>query len=260
VATGEELGFPRQETWINTADGGRVHAWYFPGRRATNGPVFLVCHGNGGNVSHRLDLYDALLRLDSAVLAFDYRGYGRSPGRPSESRAISDAEAAHAWLEERGFPPRRIVAHGESLGGGVAAALALRRSVGGLVLQSTFTSVPDLGAELFPWLPVRTLGRIRFDIRGKLPAIQVPVLVLHSRIDSVVPFHHGESNYATANEPKRFQELQGDHNDGLSVDREAFSAGIRQLLSLLAAAEKKVAPAAGDPPNAAHVEAPDSPP
>jgi fermentation-respiration switch protein FrsA (DUF1100 family) len=255
-ATGEELGFPRQEAWFDTADGGRVHAWYFPGARGTNGPVFLVCHGNGGNISHRLALYDALLRLDSAVLAFDYRGYGRSPGRPSESRAILDAEAAHAWLEEHGFPPHRIIAHGESLGGGVATELALRRQVGGLILQSTFTSVPDLGAEVFPWLPVRTLGRIRFDIRAKLPAVQVPVLVLHSRIDSVIPFHHGESNFAAAHEPKRFQELQGDHNDGLSVDHAAFSDGVRQLLAMMEVKEKKVARAAGDPPNAAHAKAP----
>jgi len=233
-ATGHELGFPRDEAWFDTTDGVRLHAWYFPGHADSNGPVFLLCHGNGGNISHRLDQYDALLRFGVAVLAFDYRGYGQSEGAVSEEGTYRDAEAAHDWLRQRGFQPERIIVHGESLGGGVAAELALRRPVGGLVLQSTFTSIPDLGAEYFPWLPVRTLGTIRYDTRSKLSRINVPVLVLHSRGDTIIPFAHGERLAAAAGNPQALRELAGDHNDALEVDRDAFNRAIAGFLKQVA--------------------------
>ncbi len=232
-ASGEEIGFPKEDVWLTTADGVRLHAWYYPGKAGTNGLAFLLCHGNGGNLSHRLDQYEALLRLGVAVLAFDYRGYGLSHGSPSEAGLYRDAEAAHDWLRARGYSGEQLVAHGESLGGGVAAELALRRPVGGLVLQSTFTSVPDLGSEIFPWLPVRTLGRIKLATSDKLPRIHFPVLVLHSRADSIIPFHHGERNFAAANTPKLIYELTGDHNDGLLVDRDAFSRGVGDFIQLI---------------------------
>jgi uncharacterized protein len=232
-ASGEEIGFPKEDVWLTTSDGVRLHAWFYSGNAGTNGLAFLLCHGNGGNISHRLDQYDALLRLGVAVLAFDYRGYGLSDGSAGEAGVLRDAEAAYDWLRARGYSAEKIIAHGESLGGGVAAELALRRPVGGLVLQSTFTSMPDLGSEFFPWLPVRTLGRIKLATREKLPRIHVPVLVLHSRADTIIPFHHGERNFAAANEPKLFHELNGDHNDGLVVDRDAFSRGVGELIHLL---------------------------
>lgn len=229
-ATGTETGFPKEDVWITTSDGVRLHAWYYPGKPAANGIVFLLCHGNGGNISHRLDQYDILLRLNAAVLAFDYRGYGQSEGSPSEDGTYRDAEAAFDWLTNHGYAPDRIIVLGESLGGGVAAELALRRPVGALVLQSTFTSVPDLGAELFPWLPVRTLGTIRYDTLSKLDRIRVPVLVLHSREDRIIPFAHGERLAAAAQEPKWLRELGGDHNDTLLVDRDAFSRAIEEFV------------------------------
>ena len=118
----------------------------------------LFCHGNGGNISHRLDTCAALLATGVSVFVFDYRGYGRSAGRPGEEGTYRDAQAAYQWLRQKGFAGTNIMAFGESLGGGVAAELAVREPLGGLVLQSTFTSIPDIGAELFPWLPVRLAG------------------------------------------------------------------------------------------------------
>lgn len=233
-AIGTETGFPREDVWLTTADGVRLHAWYFPGRHDINGFGFLLCHGNGGNISHRLDQYDALLRLGVAVLAFDYRGFGQSAGTPSEEGTYRDSEAAYDWLKTRGFPSKRIVAHGESLGGGVVVELARRRQVGGFILQSTFTSVTDLGTELFPWLPVRTLGTIRYDTLRKLPGINTPLLVVHSRGDSIIPFAHAERNYRAADEPKFLRELQGDHNDAMEVDREAFSRAVAEFMGVVA--------------------------
>jgi hypothetical protein len=164
----------------------------------------------------------ALLKTGAAVLVFDYRGYGKSGGRPQEEGTYRDAQTAYGWLRRQGFAADSIIAFGESLGGGVAAELALREPVGGLVLESTFTSIPDIGAELFPWLPVRWISSIKYDTRSKLPRLRVPVLVLHSRADSLIRFRHAEQNFAAANEPKTFRELRGNHNDPV-YDEPAFA-------------------------------------
>lgn len=230
AAGGDALGVPFEEVWLTTADGVRLNAWFFP--TSPGEPVVLVCHGNGGNISHRLDLYAALLDLNLNVLAFDYRGYGRSEGRPTEAGTYADAEAAYRWLEGRGFAATNILALGESLGGGVATELAARRRLGGLMLQSTFTSVPDIGAEFFPWLPVRTLGTISYDNRAKLPGLKLPVLVMHGREDTIIPFAHGERLFAAANEPRLFRELRGDHNDTLQAGRREFTEAVREFLNL----------------------------
>jgi uncharacterized protein len=233
VATGRELPTPLEEASFAAADGVRLHAWFFAA--PTNSPrarwAILLCHGNGGNISHRLSLYRALIELGVNVLAFDYRGYGRSEGRPDEEGTYRDAVAACRWLNQKGFSPDRIIAYGESLGGGVAAELARRESIGGLVLQSTFTSIPSLGSELYPWLPVRWISSIRYDTQRKLPAIKCPVLVLHSRADRMIGFHHAEANFAAAHSPKMFQEVSGDHNEVLEANRPQFLNALETYLT-----------------------------
>ena len=235
-ATGSELGRPFEDVRFRASDGVELNGWFFPAN--TNSPraelAVLHCHGNGGNISHRLDTCAALLGTGVSVFLFDYRGYGRSQGRPGEEGTYRDAEAAYQWLVQRGFAGTNIVAFGESLGGGVAAELAVHEPLGGLVLQSTFTSIPDIGSELFPWLPVRWLATISYDTRSKLPRLRIPVLVMHSRADEIVPFHHGERNFAAANDPKLFWELHGDHNGALGNARH-FIAGVEQFLGLVEA-------------------------
>lgn len=215
AATGLELGRPMEEVWVTTSDDVRLHGWYFPAAEvaAHHHRVWLLLHGNAGNISHRLLHADLLLQTGAGAFLIDYRGYGRSQGRPSETGTYLDAEAAYDWLRERGYTPENILVVGESLGGGVASELALRREIGGLVLLSSFTSVPDLGAELFPWLPVRWLGSIQYDTQSRLPDLSTPVLIVHGRQDSLVRFHHAEANYRAAREPKRLVSLRGDHND-----------------------------------------------
>jgi fermentation-respiration switch protein FrsA (DUF1100 family) len=227
------LGVPFESVEIGAADGPRLSAWFFPA--PTNSPrqdlAVLVCHGNGGNISHRLELYRLLLDVGINVFAFDYRGYGRSEGKPSEEGTIRDAQAAHVWLVRRGFAPGRIVGFGESLGGGVVTQLGRREPLGGLVLQSTFTSTPDIGAELFPFLPVRWLARIRYDTCKTLPEIHCPVLILHSRTDDLIPFHHAERNLAAANAPKRLVEIEGGHNDPIDANRARFLDAVRGFIA-----------------------------
>jgi pimeloyl-ACP methyl ester carboxylesterase len=227
----EELGRPFEDVRIRTPDGFSLHAWFFPSDTEPDGNAvaILFCHGNGGNISHRLAFYDVMLETGAAVFTFDYRGYGQSDGRPGEAGTYTDAEAALDWLVNRGYPATNIIVFGESLGGAIASEIASRRSVGGLVLQSTFTSIPDVGAELFWWLPVRALSTIEYDTRKKLPTIQVPVVVMHSRDDALIRYTHAERNFDAANEPKWLVELKGDHNDSLT-DRRAFKAGVQRLV------------------------------
>jgi len=214
-ATGEELGRPFENVFFKTGDGIKLNGWFYPA--ATNSAraqlAILNCHGNGGNISHRLGLYRALLELGVNVFSFDYRGYGASQGKPGEEGTYLDAQAAYLWLRQKGFAEKNIVVYGESLGGGIASELCLREETGGLILQSTFTSVPDVGVEWYPWLPVRRLGTIRYDTRSKLPRLKIPVLVMHSRDDGLIGFRHSQENFAAANEPKFFCELRGRHND-----------------------------------------------
>ena len=234
TATGAELSRPFEDVSFKASDGIALNGWFYPA--STNSHrrhlAVLVCHGNAGNISHRLDVCGALLSTGVNVFVFDYRGYGQSQGRPSEEGTYRDAQAAYEWLRQKGFAGTNIIAFGESLGGGIAAELAVREPVGGLVLQSTFTSIPDMGAELFPWLPVRWLGKIHYDTRSKLPRLHLPVLVMHSPADELVRFHHGKANYAAANEPKVFWELRGDHNNPLA-DPQSFIAGMEKFLSLI---------------------------
>jgi pimeloyl-ACP methyl ester carboxylesterase len=229
-ASGAELMRPYDDVHFPTADGMELNGWFYPADAGSQrgGLVFLVCHGNAGNISHRLGLFQALLRTGPAVFGFDYRGYGRSGGRAGEEGTYLDAQAAHAWLRRKGFAARNILAYGESLGGGVGSELCLREPTGGLILQSTFTRMPDIGAELFPWLPVRRWATIHYNTVDKLPRVKVPVLILHSRADDLVGFQHAERNYA-ARAPKFLRELEGGHNDP-AWESKGFQAALEEFL------------------------------
>jgi uncharacterized protein len=234
LTAGAELGRPFEDVYFETNDGVKLNGWLFPAE--TNSPrarlAVLFCHGNAGNIGHRLDACAALLETGVNVFVFDYRGFGRSEGRPTEEGTYCDARAAYRWLQARGISGRNIIAFGESLGGGVVSELTLREPLGGLVLESAFTSIPDIGAEVFPWLPVRRLAKIKYDTLAKLPRIEIPVLVMHSRADELIRFRHAERNFAAANEPKLLWELKGDHNHPLT-DRARFIEGMERFLQMV---------------------------
>lgn len=213
----------------------RLHGWFFPAKAKSprDQIAVLICHGNGGNISHRLNTTEVLLGLGLNVFIFDYRGYGLSTGTPSEDGTYDDAQSAYQWLKQKGFADRNIIALGESLGGGIASELAVREKLGGLILQSTFTCMPDIGSEVFPWLPVRWICSIRYDTCKKLPKIRIPLCIMHSRSDRLIGFHHAEKNFALANEPKLFCELKGDHNNTVDIGRGEFITGVEKLLALI---------------------------
>jgi fermentation-respiration switch protein FrsA (DUF1100 family) len=232
VCSGDALGCPWEDVQFIASDGTRLDGWFFPAQPNSSAGerVFLVCHGNGGNISHRLDLYALLLRTGASVFAFDYRGYGRSAGRPSEKGTYLDGQAALQWLLTRGFKREQIFLYGESLGGGIAAELALNGPVGGLILVSSFMSVPALGQELFRWLPVRWIGTIHYDTLRKLSRIRAPLMIMHSPIDTMIGFHHAQRNFAAANEPKMLWEIDGDHNDSLELGANKRLKGLNEFL------------------------------
>jgi hypothetical protein len=224
------LGLPFEDLRLTAADGVSIHAWFVPLKEGS--PVALFCHGNAGNISGRLDKLLVLRRAGAAALFFDYRGYGRSSGRPDEQGTYQDAEAAYLWLTQvRGVPPGSIFIHGESLGGAVALELALRRKAAGLVLESTFTSVVEMCRHVFPFLPAGLLVRFRYDTLSKIPRLPCPLLLMHGPADDLVPFSMGRSLFAAAPEPKTFVELRGGHNDGFLESGPAYERAIAGFIS-----------------------------
>jgi hypothetical protein len=232
-ASGAELGRPFEDVYFATYDSIRLNGWFFPADKGSprSHLSILLLHGNAGNICHRLDYCRAWLEFGVNVLVFDYRGYGLSQGRPGEEGTYLDAQAAYHWLRRKGFAPENIIALGKSLGGGIASELALRESLGGLILQNTFTSIADLGAELFPWLPVRWLNRIKYNTLGKLPQIKIPLLVAHSRDDEMIGFRHAERNFAAANDPKMFLEILGSHTGTLEAGRAQYLAALEKFFA-----------------------------
>ncbi len=218
-----------QELRLLCSDGITIHGWFIPAGKPRATVLFL--HGNAGNISHRAEKILLLRGLDLNVCIVDYHGYGQSEGTPSEKATYLDAEAAYDWLtNQQGIAPKQLLVWGESLGGGVATYLALERPVGGLVLESTYTSLPDVGRAVFPFLPTKLLMETRYDSLGRMRRIRVPVLSLHSPHDEVVPYRLGKRLFQAANEPKTFVDLKGDHNGGFLLSGDVYTNGIRAYL------------------------------
>ena len=224
-ATPGDAGLEYEDVAITTADGVTLHGWHIPAA-ASRGTV-LFFHGNAGNISHRLDSIALFHRLGLDVLIPEYRGYGQSEGRPSEAGTYRDAEAAWKWLTQaRGVPPDRIAVFGRSLGGSIAAWLAAEHTPAGLMVESSFVSVPELAAGLYPFLPARLLSRFSYDTAAYLGRRVCPVLVVHSRHDEIIPFEHGQRLFEAAREPRQFLEILGSHNDGFLMSGQLYRDGV----------------------------------
>lgn len=210
--TPDDLGLPWRALRLQASDGVRLAAWYIEAPMP-DAPAVLFLHGNAGDMSHRLERLHALHRLGAAVLTLDYRGYGTSAGRPSERGLERDVRAAWEWLTgTAGHAPDRIIVQGRSLGSALAAGLAADRDPGALVLESAFTSLPALAADLYPWLPARRLTRFRFDTAGALARTRCPVVIAHSPADEIVPPQHGRALADIRPGATTFVRLDGGHN------------------------------------------------
>ena len=229
AATPDRVGLSFESVQFTTEDGVRLDGWFVPAG-APRG-VLLFFHGNAGNISHRLDSLQLFHELGLSTLIFDYRGYGRSEGKVSEQGTYRDGEAAWRYLTaERGIAQQSIVYFGRSLGASIAAHLAMKRPPGALILESAFTSVPDVGARAYPFLPVRWLARFQYNTQEYLRSVSAPVLVIHSPQDEVIPYKFGRALFASANEPKQFLEIRGGHNEGFQLSGRVYTDGIDEFL------------------------------
>jgi fermentation-respiration switch protein FrsA (DUF1100 family) len=230
ILTPNDIGLEYDEVSIRTEDNVTIAGWYIPVKHEKG--VLLFCHGNAGNISHRLESVNIFHNIGLSVLIFDYRGYGKSGGRPSEKGTYRDAEAAWNYLiEEKRASPDRIIVFGRSLGGAIAADIALRHRPGGLILESSFLSVPEMGKKYYPWLPVKLLSKYDYSTIDKIQSISCPKLIIHSPHDEIVPFEHGRMLFKRAKQPKEFLQLSGGHNEGFLISGDLYFDGLKRFVN-----------------------------
>ena len=232
-------GFPSPQTyerevedvWLLTDDGVRINAFYR--MNPASKQVLLWFHGNAENIGYDLDHLRALAKIGVNILVVDYRGYGKSEGKPDEVGVYHDADAAYDYLlNKRHFRAQDIIIYGHSLGGAVAINLASRRPCGGLIVQSSFTSVLAMAQRMFPIPFLGYAAKSRFDSLQKIRGVHAPILIVHGTRDEVVPFAMGQQLFAAAPEPKRFYPVEGaGHNNLMEAGGESYLAYLQSFVA-----------------------------
>ncbi len=206
-------GLPLEDVWFQAADGAKLFGWYV--EAPEDRPVLLWCHGNAGNIVHRLDNLRLLFQRDLSVFLFDYRSYGKSQGpRPSEEGLYLDAIGAHDYLTRvRMIRPERLVIFGRSLGAAVAADLAVRKPAAGIIFESAFPSIEAVAKFYYGGLPVHWLLGAEFRLIDRLPTLSLPKLIIHGDQDDIIPLELGRQVYEAAKPPKTFHLVPGAHHN-----------------------------------------------
>ena len=219
--TPKEMGLEFEDVYFSSSDGMKLNGWYVPAKESR--ATVLFCHGNAGNISHRIDVIYLFFKLGLSVFIFDYRGYGRSQGSPSEEGLYRDAQSAFKYLiEERNLKEESIVVYGKSIGANVAVELCSKVRPAALISESAFTSALDMGKKLFPFLPLKWFISIKYDALSKIKNMTIPKLIIHSEDDRIIPFRHGRKLFEAAPEPKEFYTMRGGHNEAIFLAREDF--------------------------------------
>ena len=219
-----------EEIIINTQDKIKIHGWFIPAKEAKG--TILFCHGNAGNISHRLESIHIFNRLHLNTLIFDYQGYGQSEGKPSEKGTYKDAEAAWNYLcRVKNIKPENIIIFGRSLGASIATWLAKDKSPAAVILESSFTSIPDIGTKVYPFLPIRLVARFEYNTSSYVQKIKCNKLFIHSKNDEIIPFSMGEKNYELASEPKQFLTIYGSHNEGFIQSIDIYSERLLKFVN-----------------------------
>jgi len=218
------FGIPFKDIYIVTEDKVKINAWFLPNPQAKY--TILFFHGNAGNIAGRIDKLQILYDLGFNIFIIDYRGFGKSEGRPSETGLYRDAFAAYDYMPGTlGIKPEGIILYGESLGTAVAIDLAIHREVKGLILEGAFSCGRDMAVKIYPFLPGFIFSN-SFDSLAKIEDIGVPKLLIHSREDKIVPFSLAEKLYKHAKGPKVFLEIRGDHNNAFLSSKEQYASSI----------------------------------
>jgi len=230
LVTPADIGLQYETVSFMTKDGIKLFAWFIPCEKQRG--VLLFCHGNAGNISHRIESIQTFHSLGLSTFIFDYRGYGKSAGKPTEQGTYLDAEAAWLYLvQERKVSPDKIVVFGRSIGGTIAAWLAQFRTPKALIIESVFTSIKDMAGDLYPFLPVKQLVRFNYNAADYISRVNCPILVIHSKDDEIVPFKHGRKLFESANEPKEFLEITGSHNDGFILSEKKYRDSLNSFIT-----------------------------
>lgn len=235
-STPADIGLAFEEVTLRTADNEKLHGWFIPAVSTNNQleKTVLFMHGNAGNISHRLETIRIYHQLGLNFFIFDYRGYGQSTGNTSEAGTYLDAAAAWDYLiGEQNMDAKQIIIAGRSLGGGIASELANNVTPAMLILESTFTSMPDASKKHYPFMPISIILKHRYETLNKLKNISCPIVIVHSRNDEVIPFSHAEINFERANQPKKFIELRGGHGNGFLLSKRDYVAGLQDALQTM---------------------------
>jgi len=231
VAYPGDYGIEFEDVNFSSRDKVLLNGWFIKG---TSEKVILFCHGNFGNISSRLDMIRELYSLGYNVFIFDYRGFGRSNGVPSEEGLYNDALGAYDYLKERGYKSRDVILFGRSLGGVVAIFLAsLIKDFGGLIVDSSFSSSQDLSYDFFGFKFPRFIISNRLESIERIKDIKIPKLIIHSENDNLIPFHHGKKLFEMAGEPKKFLKIKGFHNSCIRDSKDIYMSGIKDFLESL---------------------------
>lgn len=228
--TPAHIGLEYEDIFFDTADGIKLNAWFIPAENSRG--TLLFCHGNAGNIGHRCEIIKIFHQLRLTVFIFDYRGYGRSQGRPNEAGLYQDARSALQYLvDKKGIAADTIIIYGKSIGANVAIELAAKVKAQALISESGFTSAAEMGRKLFPYLPVKWLISVKYDALSKIRDIAIPKLIIHSRDDEIIPFSQGERLFQAAPGPKEFYQMRGGHNDALFLAKEEFTVRLDTFLN-----------------------------
>lgn len=220
-----------EDHYFQAGDGVNLHGWWIEKPEAS--ATVILSHGNAGNISHRISLVQMMNGLNVNFFLYDYRGYGKSEGKPDERGLYLDGLAAYHFVREtKGIAPSEIILFGRSIGGAVAAENAVKSEIGGLVVEAAFSDVRSLMRQLFPIVP-SFLAKYDFPVSEYLKQTNVPIMIMHSHQDDIIPYSHGLKNYEAANSPKWFIELQGGHNDSFIISETIYLAAWHQFLLAL---------------------------
>ena len=226
----EQARLGATDVWMDTRDGVRLHGWWLPCKGSHFVTLFL--HGNAGNITNRVDAMREVAAAGSSILMIDYRGYGKSGGRPTEAGLYIDSESAFIHLLGMGYRAKQIILHGESLGTAVAVDLAWRRPCAGLILEAPFTSASDVAATILP-----VVGPVLVRSFNSVPKIRwnlSPKLFVQGDRDEIIPLRLGQALYAAAQGPKSFWVVEGaNHNDILATAGAAYGQHLRAFYSTL---------------------------
>lgn len=227
--TPEDVGLKYEDVFFKTEDGVTLNGWFIPAKKSEL--TLLFCHGNGGNISHRLESIKSFHNIGLNVFIFDYREYGRSNGRVSEEGTYLDALAAYNYLLSREDVNRDgIIVFGRSLGGNVAIDLATKVEVSALICEGTFTSIMDMTKDIYKVrIPARFLSH-RYDALTRIKEVDAPKLIIHSRDDEMIGFEHGKRLFEATKEPKEFYKLRGGHNEAFLIAGEEYPERIKSFI------------------------------